>query len=194
MADDPYKILGVARGATSDEIRAAYRKLAKKHHPDLNPGNKVAEETFKQISAANELLSDPDKRARFDKGEIDGSGAEKERPRPYRQYAESGTGERYAGGDASNGFGAESFEDIFGNIFEQRNGGRAGPGRGADARYVLDAEFLDALNGATRRLTLPSGQVLDVKIPPGTAEGDVLRLRGRACQGRKVTHLPRKSA
>jgi DnaJ-class molecular chaperone len=183
MADDPYKILGLARTATGDEIRSAYRKLAKKHHPDLNPGNKAAEEKFKEISTANELLSDPEKRARFDKGEIDASGAEKAPQRSYRQYAESGGGERYSGGGAG-GFGGENFEDIFSTIFEARGGGRAGPARGADARYVLEAEFLDAINGATRRLTLPDGQVLDVKIPPGTSAGDVLRLRGRGQPGR----------
>ncbi len=180
MADDLYKLLGVARDATAEQIRSAYRKLAKKHHPDLNPGNKAAEELFKQVSSANELLSDPEKRARYDRGEIDESGAEKAPPRAYRQYAETGSGERYA---HAGGFGGENFEDLFSNIFEQR-GGRAGPARGADARYVLEAAFLDAVNGATQRLTLPDGQVLDVKIPPGTTDGDVLRLRGRGQPGR----------
>jgi DnaJ-class molecular chaperone len=182
MADDPYQTLGVARDATSDAIRRAYRKLAKKHHPDLNPGNKAAEDTFKKVAAANDLLSDPEKRARYDKGEIDASGVEKEPPRTYRHYADSRTGERYTPGDGA-GFGGGNFEDIFANIFEAR-GGKAGPMRGHDARYVLEAEFLDAMNGATRRLTLPDGQVLDVKIPPGTADGDVLRLRGRGEPGR----------
>ncbi|HQT46990.1 MAG TPA: DnaJ domain-containing protein, partial [Acidocella sp.] len=83
MADDPYKILGLAKTASADEIRLAYRKLAKKHHPDLNPGNKAAEEAFKKVAAANDLLSDPEKRARFDKGEIDASGAERQPPRSY---------------------------------------------------------------------------------------------------------------
>ena len=183
MADDPYKILGVARDATSDAIRKAYRKLAKKHHPDLNPGNKAAEEAFKKVVAANDLLSDPEKRARYDRGEIDASGAEKEPPRTYRHYADSRSGERYTPGDGPGaGFGGANFEDIFASIFESR-GGKTGPMRGHDARYVLEAEFLDAVNGATRRLTLPNGQVLDVKIPPGTAEGDVLRLRGRGEPG-----------
>jgi DnaJ-class molecular chaperone len=183
MADDPYTILGVARSATSDDIRAAFRKLAKKHHPDLNPGNKKAEELFKQVSTANELLSDPEKRARFDRGEIDGSGAEKAPPRGYRQYADASAGERYAaGGDANGDFGAANFEDLFANVFER--GRRAGPARGADARYVLEAAFLDAVNGATRRLVLPDGHTLDVKIPAGTSDGDVLRLRGRGQPGR----------
>ena len=96
MADDPYKTLGVDKSASAEDIRAAYRKLAKKHHPDLNPGNKAAEEAFKKLTAANDLLSDPEKRARYDRGEIDASGAERERPRTYRNYAESSRGERYA--------------------------------------------------------------------------------------------------
>jgi DnaJ-class molecular chaperone len=184
MADDPYKTLGVEKTASADQIRAAYRKQAKKHHPDLNPGNKAAEEAFKKISAANDLLSDSEKRARYDRGEIDATGAERERPRTYRNYAESRRGERYAhaGAGFGGGFADEGFEDLFANIFEQR-GGRGGPARGQDARYVLQAAFLDAVNGATSRLTLPDGQTLDVKIPPGTQEGDVLRLRGRGQPG-----------
>ena len=183
MADDPYTLLGVARTATSGEIRAAYRKLAKKHHPDLNPGNKKAEDLFKRVSAANDLLSDPEKRARFDRGEIDATGAEKAPHRSYRHYADASAGERYAaGGDADGGFGAANFEDLFANVFER--GRRTGPARGADARYALEAAFLEAVNGATKRLVLPDGHTLDVKIPAGTADGDVLRLRGRGQPGR----------
>jgi DnaJ-class molecular chaperone len=184
MAEDPYKLLGVAKDASADEIRKAYRKLAKKHHPDLNPGNKAAEEKFKAVSAANELLSDPEKRARFDRGEIDESGAEKAPPPRYRQYAESGAGERYAYGTPGQGFGGENFEDLFSTIFSGRAGGGTGPARGRDEHYALTAEFLDAVVGATKRLTLPDGQTLDVKIPPGTEEGHVLRLRGRGGAGR----------
>ena len=168
MADDPYKVLGVARDATPEQIRAAYRKLAKKHHPDLNPGDKKAEDAFKAASAANDILSDPEKRARYDRGEIDGAGNER---------APQGNWHPGAGG---GGFGG-GFEDIFSNIFEQR---ARGPARGQDERYSLKVDFLEAVNGGTKRITLPGGQGLDVKIPPGTKEGDVLRLRGRGQPGR----------
>jgi DnaJ-class molecular chaperone len=187
MADDPYKILGLAKTASADDIRNAYRKLAKQHHPDLNPGNKAAEEKFKAVSAANELLSDPAKRARFDAGEIDESGAEKAPPRGYRHYAESDAGNRYAyssAGASGGGFADADFEDLFSNIFNNRAQSRTGPARGADAHYILQADFLDAINGATKRLTLPDGQTLDVKIPPGTEDGQTLRLRGRGEPGR----------
>jgi DnaJ-class molecular chaperone len=181
MAEDPYKILGVANDASAADIRKAYRKLAKQHHPDLNPGNKTAEEKFKAISSAHDLLSDPEKRARYDRGEIDETGAERAPPRGYRHYADADAGARYGYSGAE--FGAGDFEDIFSTIFQGRNPG-TGPLRGRDAHYQLTAEFLDAVNGSQQRLTLPDGQTLDVKIPPGTEEGDILRLRGRGGPGR----------
>jgi DnaJ-class molecular chaperone len=183
MAEDPYSLLGVAKDASAADIRKAYRKLAKKHHPDLNPGNKAAAETFKAVSAANELLTDPEKRARYDRGEIDESGAEKAPPRGYRHYADSPAGDRYASGPAQD-FGGENFEDLFSSIFAGRAGGATGPARGRDEHYALTAEFLDAVMGAPKRLTLPDGQTLDVKIPPGTQDGSILRLRGRGAPGR----------
>jgi len=184
MAEDPYKILGVAKDASAEDIRKAYRKLAKQHHPDLNPGNKAAEEKFKAVSAANELLSDMEKRARYDRGEIDESGAEKPPPRSYRQYADAGAGERY-GYSGAQGFEGENFEDLFSTIFQNRGaGGGTQASRGRDMQYTLTAEFLDAVNGTQKRLTLPDGQVLDVKIPAGTVDGDILRLRGKGGPGR----------
>jgi DnaJ-class molecular chaperone len=183
MADDPYKTLGVPKTATADEIRTAYRKLAKKHHPDLNPGSKTAEETFKTLNAANDILSDPEKRARFDAGEIDATGAERAPPRTYRDYAEAPQGARYAY-SGTGGANAENFEDIFANLFGDRAQRPTGPAAGRDASYALTADFLDAVNGATKRLTLPDGQTLDVKIPPGTSDGDILRLRNRGAPGR----------
>lgn len=170
MVDDPYKTLGVAKDATPEQIRAAYRKLAKQHHPDLNPGDKKAEDTFKAASAANDILSDPEKRARYDRGEIDGAGNERAPQGSWRP-----------GAAGASGFGGAGFEDIFANIFEQRT---RGPARGQDDRYSLKVDFLEAVNGGGKRITLPDGQGLDVKIPPGTKEGDVLRLRGRGQPGR----------
>ncbi|WP_428377061.1 DnaJ C-terminal domain-containing protein [Lichenicoccus sp.] len=201
MADDPYATLGVARDADADAIRKAYRKLARKHHPDLNPGDKAAEERFKAVSGAKELLSDNEKRARYDRGEIDASGQERHQPRGpgsgqqgqqrrYRDYAESEAGRRY-GASAGAGAGAagwseEDFGDIFGEYFRHAGGGGAtGPARGRDETYALDVAFVDTVTGATRRLTLPDGRTLDVRIPPGIEDGTSLRLRGRGGAGRE---------
>jgi len=183
--DDPYKTLGVTKSASQDDIRRAYRKLAKKHHPDLNPGNAKAEDVFKGVTAANDILSDPARRARFDRGEIDASGQEQAPRSSYRDYAESGAGQRYSRGETdSAGWGPEDFADMFGSAF---GGGRGRasdrPQRGQDEHYSLTAEFLDAINGATQRLTLPDGRMLNAKIPPGTADGQVLRLRGQGSPG-----------
>ena len=195
MADDPYDVLGVARDADQAAIRKAYRTLARKHHPDLNPGDKAAEEAFKRISAANDLLSDAEKRAAFDRGEIDAAGQPRpERPQ-YRDFAEAAAGRRYrpagaASGHPAGGWGAteEELGDIFGSIFGEhgREGfaGASGPMRGRDERYALTVELLEAVTGATRRLTLPDGRTLDVKIPPGLESGQSLRLRGQGGPGR----------
>jgi len=181
MVDDPYKTLGVPRDAGPADIRNAFRALAKQHHPDLNPGNAQAEERFKAISAANELLSDPEKRGQFDRGEIDATGQARA-PRPsYRDYAEGEPGRRYGpAGSQAREWSAADLDDIFGDLFNEglRPGPRP-PMRGRDEHYALTTDFLDAVNGATRRLTLPDGRILDVKIPPGTADGQVLRLRGQ---------------
>ena len=198
MAEDPYKTLGVARDASAGDVRRAYRKLAKQHHPDLNPGNKEAEERFKAASAANEILGDPDKRARFDRGEIDASGQERppQPPPGWRSYAEAGPGARYSRGGGAPFDGEEmgEFADLFG-MFGARGagmGGGTGPGagrgadtrmRGRDQRYSLTVDFLDAVRGATRRLTLPDGRTLDVGVPPGTEGGQTLRLRGQGDAG-----------
>ena len=183
--ETPYQILGVQSGASQEEIRGAYRKLAKTHHPDLNPGNAQAEARFKQVSAANDLLSDPDKRARFDRGEIDGAGQERPTRPSYRDHADGEAGGRYSpGSQPFETWNTDDFADIFGSAFggaQQRRGDMRG--RGFDERYTLSADFVDAINGVTRRLTLPDGRILDAKIPPGTADGQVLRLRGQGGPG-----------
>lgn len=182
MSDDPYAALGVKRDASQDEIRKAYRALARKHHPDLNPGDKAAEERFKAISSANDLLSDAEKRARFDRGEIDATGAERPPPGYYRDHA--GASPSY-GSDA--GFADMVDEDeLLAHIFGR--GARRGQGstirmKGGNITARLDIDFLDAVNGATKRVTLPDGTIVDVTVPPGTHEGQVLRLRGKGTPG-----------
>ena len=183
--EDPYKTLGVARDASAEDIRIAYRKLAKQHHPDLNPGNAEAVERFKTISAANDLLSDPEKRGQFDRGEIDAAGQPQAPRSTYRDYAETSAGRRYGqSGRQSANWNHEDFSDIFGSMFRgEGEGFGTAPRRGSDELYTLTTDFLATVNGATQRLTLPSGRVLDVKIPAGTAEGDVLRLAGQGSAG-----------
>jgi DnaJ-class molecular chaperone len=190
--EDPYDVLGVKRDATPEQIRAAYRKLAKKHHPDLNPGKAEAAERFKAINAANDLLSDPDKRGRFDRGEIDAAGAEKAPEHAYyRDFGDAAGRAKYRG-DAG-GFDPEDLEDLFA-AFGQRGaggarggrGGTRGPGfsaRGPDAQYSLTVSFLDAANGTVRRLAMPDGKTLDVTIPAGLRDGHVLRLKGQGHPG-----------
>ncbi|MFD1703370.1 DnaJ C-terminal domain-containing protein [Methylopila henanensis] len=184
---DPYDTLGVSRAASQDEIRKAFRTLAKKHHPDLNPGDRKAEEAFKAASAANEILSDPEKRARFDRGEIDAAGQERPPAGGYRAHAESEAGRRYSRRGAEGPGWSEDdfdFDDIFGQAFrEQRRARAEARMRGPDERYALSVAFLDAVNGATRRLTLPDGGVLDVRIPAGVEDGQTLRLRGKGGEG-----------
>jgi DnaJ-class molecular chaperone len=183
-ARNPYEVLGVEREATEDEIRRAYRKLAKRHHPDLNPGNKQAEARFKEIAAAWDLLSDKEKRARYDRGEIDETGAE--RPQRthawYRDFAEGAPGARY---HAAEGVAPEDLDDIlsmFGGA-ARRGGGRTFRMRGQDLPFSLAVDFLDAVNGARRRLSLAPDKSLDVTIPAGVRDGQVLRLQGQGAPG-----------
>jgi DnaJ-class molecular chaperone len=178
MSDDPYEVLGVKRDATQDEIRAAYRKLAKKLHPDLNPGNKQAEEKFKQVSVAYDLLGDAEKRGRFDRGEIDASGAERPRERYYRDFygADAGTHSYSTAGGFADFM---ENEDVLSEILGRRGAGARFRMPGQDVHYRLPVEFLEAVNGATKRITMPDGATLDVMIPPGTQDHQILRLRGK---------------
>ena len=177
---DPYQILGVARDADQDTIKKAFRKLAKKLHPDLNPGNKKVEQEFKEVNAAYDLRSDPQKRARFDRGEIDASGAERPERSFYRAYAEGGGNAKYREAE----FGEFSAEDILSELFGRGRRNRQPPRmRGEDVTYTLAVSFVDAANGAKKRVTLADGKTLDVTIPPGTEHGQTLRLKGQGMPG-----------
>jgi DnaJ-class molecular chaperone len=177
LAADPYQVLGVQKDASQSDIQKAYRQLAKKLHPDLNPGDKTAEERFKEVTAAYDLLGDADKRARYDRGEIDASGAERPERRFYKEYADQGS--PYA---SDAGYADFAADDILSQIFG-RDGRATVRMRGADAQYRLELDFLDAVNGGKRQITLPDGSVLDVRIPAGTRDGQVLRLRGKGLPG-----------
>ncbi len=175
MAEDPYTTLGLQRTATDDEIRRAFRRLAKELHPDVNPDNPEAMERFKRVSAAYELVGDPVRRQAYDRGEIDSSGE------PRRSYQHAG-GRGPAGGPGPE-FG---FGDIFSDLFGQR--GPRGPGagfslRGQDMRYTLDVDFMEAVLGAKKRVTMPEGGQLDLNVPQGVTDGQVLRLKGKGGPG-----------
>ncbi len=172
---DPYQVLGVSKGASADEIKKKYRQLAKKLHPDLNPGNADAAAKFKDVSAAYDLLSDAQKRARFDRGEIDASGAERPDRQYYRAYADSPEGAKYGGSFDS--------EDLFADLFGRARGGREFKIRGTDVSYVMPVDFLEAAAGAKKRVTMADGSVLDVSIPPGTEDRQTLRLKGQGQPG-----------
>ena len=183
MASDPYEVLGVGRDASQDDIRKAYRTLAKEFHPDLHPGDRAAEERFKQITAAYDLLGDPDKRARFDRGEIDATGAERPQRRYYRQYADAEGAHPYQSREGFADFGdlGDVFSDLFGAPGRGERRGFAMPG--ADVRYELAIDFLDAVNGAKPRVTMADGKTLDLTIPAGVEDGQILRLRGQGRPG-----------
>jgi DnaJ-class molecular chaperone len=185
VSEDPYAVLGVKREATQDEIRKAYRQLAKKLHPDLNPGDKQAEEKFKQVSAAYDLVGDAEKRARYDRGEIDASGNERPRERYYRDFQGAGA-EEHAYSDSAGFADFADSDDILREMFTRRGGGggeRQFRLRGQDVLYRLPVDFLEAVNGATKRITMPDGGTIDVVIPAGTRDKQVLRLRGKGGPG-----------
>ncbi|MET4682881.1 DnaJ C-terminal domain-containing protein [Brevundimonas faecalis] len=187
MAGDPYKELGVSKGASADEVKKAFRKLAKELHPDKNPGDKAAEERFKRVTGAFDLLGDAEKRAKYDRGEIDADGREQFR----------GFGGGQPGGGRSGGFGGfggsggrGGFEDIdLEELFGAFGGGRAkggfgGGGRGQDVRATLDVSLEDAIAGTTRRIQFSDGRMLDVAIPKGATDGQTIRLKGQGTPGR----------
>jgi DnaJ-class molecular chaperone len=180
MSDDPYALLGVSKTASADDISKAFRKLAKELHPDLNPDNKVAAERFKKVSAAYELLSDPDKRAKFDRGEIDAAGEPRRGYNPFAGGPFGGRGGRPGTGHPGAGPADDlGFGDVFSDLFGAGRARSRGPAKGQDVRYTLEVEFLEAVSGARKRVTLPEGGVLDLVVPEGVDDGQVLRLKGK---------------
>lgn len=179
---NPYEILGVPKTASADEIRKAYRRLAKKYHPDLNPGKAEAEQRFKEVTAANDLLSDPDKRARFDRGEIDAAGQEQPQRHYYRDFAGGPGAGRYQGADVS----ADDLEHVFADLFGGRGFG-AGQGgmrmKGGNLSLSLALDFLDAVKGGKHRVTMPDGRTLDIDLPAGLEDGGTVRLKGQGLPG-----------
>jgi len=192
MARDLYNELGVAKTADAETIRRAYRKLAKNLHPDRNPGDKAAEDRFKTVSAAFDVLGDPDKREKYDRGEIDADGRE-------TGFGRGGFGGFGGGGGpfggSGNGAGARfegaDFDDILGQMFGGGGpfggiGGAAGRSqpRGFDVRARLEIDLEEAILGARKRIAFSDGRTIEVAIPPGAQDGQVLRLKGQGAQGR----------
>jgi DnaJ-class molecular chaperone len=198
MAADPYATLGVARGASEKDIKSAYRKLAKELHPDRNQDNPKASERFSEVTRAYDLLADKDKRAQFDRGEIDIDG----NPIGFGGGGFGGGG--FGGGQGQRGFRADGFEgfggsegadigDIFEGLFGGRGGGFSGGGfgggrgraapRGANLQYRLQVPLPDAATLATQRITLSDGKTIDLKLPPGVEDGTQMRLAGKGEAG-----------
>ncbi|MDE2014341.1 MAG: J domain-containing protein [Alphaproteobacteria bacterium] len=191
---DPYTVLGVAKSASEAEIKKAFRALAKKHHPDTHPGDANAAKRFQEVSGAYDILGDKEKRAKFDRGEIDASGnprgfegAQGFRGGPYGSGPGGGREYHFEWGGPGSPGGAEQAqgfrpEDIFADLF---GGGRrkAQPQPGQDYAFDLTVGFEEAAKGATRRLSLPDGREIDVRIPPGLKDGQQIRLRGQGGPG-----------
>jgi len=182
MSDDLYATLGVARDAGQDEIKRAYRKLAKEMHPDLNPDKPDVAERFKQVTAAYDILSDPEKRGKYDRGEIDASG--QERPQyQYRDFAEDPAAGRFytREGFTDEGELHDFFEGLFGG--RGRDRGFRMRARGADLSYTLPVDFLEAAKGAKKRVTMGDGRTIDLTIPAGVTDRQTLRLKGQGMPG-----------
>lgn len=170
---DPYQILGVSKSATQDEIKKAYRKLAKTLHPDLNPGNKEAEKKFKEVSHAFDQIGTPEERKKFDQGEA------------FEQQHAGGGGQSFYGSQQGGGRYSSNFADAFGDedFFQNIFGGKRRSRDefnfpGEDELYKLEVDLIDVVHGAEKMITLPSGKKLQVKIPAGIEEGKKLRFKG----------------
>ncbi len=182
MPDTLYKTLGVSKSATQSEIKKAYRKLMKKLHPDLNPGDAKAEERFKKVSAANDILSDAEKRRQYDAGEIDATGQETPKQQYYRQYADGAGQNPYQN---HGGFqDAGDMGDIFSQMFGGGRGGRAQAAfKGQDRRYNMKVSFMEAALGGKKQVTMADGANLSITIPKGIESGKTIRLKGKGEPG-----------
>lgn len=201
---DLYSVLGVGKNATSEEIKKAYRKLARKYHPDVNPGDKKAEDKFKDISRAHEVLADDKTRKIYDEFGEEGlqAGFDADQARQYKQWSQAG-GFRGAGARGGSAYFRDfsfdgenvnygGFEDIFSNLFGQRGARPSGPRKGQDIDAVLEVDFLTAIKGGNTRITLQkssdqtgatSNETIDVKVPAGVDDGSRIRLTGKGDQG-----------
>jgi DnaJ-class molecular chaperone len=185
---DPYKVLGVARGASEADIKKAYRKLAKENHPDRNAGNAAALERFKEANAAYELLSDAEKRGQFDRGEIDAAGNPTS---PFSGGFRNAGGDPFGRGAASGraaGFEFGGPDDLFSELFgglggRGARGFRQPPQRGADVSYRLSIPFEEAATLKPQRVTLRDGKTSEIKLPAGFKPGVQLRLAGKGEPG-----------
>ena len=193
MAQDPYQELGVSRTASADEIRKAFRKQAKQHHPDVNKGDKASEEKFKRLSAAFDIVGDPDKRKKFDAGEIDADGRETMRGFSGSPFGQGGGFRTGPGGFQGGEFRTEGFDnvdinEILGEMFGRgrREGGFGGgfSARGSDVRAKLEIDLEEAINGGKKRIAFSDGRTIDVTIPKGAHDGQTLRLKGQGAPGR----------
>lgn len=176
---DYYKVLGVSKTASADEIKKAFRKLAVKYHPDKNQGDKAAEEKFKEINEANEVLGDPEKRKKYD--EL-GENWQQHQQRGNQQQNAGGRGQQYS---YSEGFGDEGgFSDFFESVFGKGFGGSQARGsqKGSDYRAEAEISLEEAYNGTTRLMEV-NGEKLQMKFKPGTKDGQTLRIKGKGGQG-----------
>jgi DnaJ-class molecular chaperone len=174
MASNPYEVLGVDKKASQDEIKKAYRKLAKKFHPDLNPGNKKAEAKFKDISHAYDQIGTEESRAKFERGEIEEEMARQNYGQRGPFYYETQSGDQ--GGRYSSQFGGFDEDDILSSIFGRA---RQGARPREDQVYQMDIDFKDSILGGEREVSLPNGKKFQVKIPPGVESGKKLRFAGQ---------------